>query len=159
MIIRLTKAKKQSKQDTLACLRDDGSRTWWPLASHFAEHDLLHYAVETTLGLEEAFFGLIAAGRDIQDFGTRDGQKDFYPQEAIRAEFIVALLQSQLRADTFSDNNKLLTLFELTAEKTPNLPPLNVTTSHLNSIRATMADLKQRWESLLLGYFMELEFP
>jgi hypothetical protein len=51
---------------------------------------MLHYVVETTLGFREAFFGLIAQGRDIASFGTRDGKKDTYTQEEGDAELLVA---------------------------------------------------------------------
>ena len=40
-------------------------------------HDLIHYVVETTLGYREAFFGLLAAGWDIQDFGAIDRRLKF----------------------------------------------------------------------------------
>lgn len=98
MLIRLTKAKNGGKQDRLTCVRDDGSQTSWLLSSHLAQHDLLHYVVETTLGLEEAFFGLIARGRGIDSFGTRDGQKDVYTKDETNAELIVGLLQAQMRS-------------------------------------------------------------
>ncbi len=159
MIIRLTKAKNPTKSDTLSCVRDDGSTTWWLLSPHFAEHDLLHYAVETTLGLSRAFFGLLAGGRDIADFGTRDGQKDFYPPDAIRAEFIVGLLQTSMRDGTFASNDELFAIFNLTAAKTENLPPLNVTAEQLGSIRARADELNQRWSELSPGETMELRFP
>jgi hypothetical protein len=140
-------------------VRDDGSTTWWPLPPHFAEHDLLHYAVETTLGLNHAFFGLLAGGRDIADFGTRDGQKDFYPPEAIRAEFIVGVIQSLMQDNIFPGNDATFGALEVTAEKNPNLPPLNVTGTDLDGIRAMMSDLTHKWRKLPAGEAMELPFP
>ena len=92
MIIRFTKG--DGKPDVMTCVRDDGSVTWSPVgASVGAHHDLRHYAVETTLGYTQAFFGLLASGRDIQSFGTKDGVKDHYPEEAMWAEWIVGVLQ------------------------------------------------------------------
>jgi hypothetical protein len=61
----------------------------------FVAHDLLHYAVENTLGFSTAFWGMVAAGRDLDDFGTRGGAKDERPftAEAMRAEEIVGQIQ------------------------------------------------------------------
>lgn len=69
MIIRYTKG--QDKGDSIACFREDGSATW-ARANVGVRHDLIHYVVETTLGLQEAFYGLLAAGWDMHDFGAVD---------------------------------------------------------------------------------------
>ena len=52
MVIRLTKGKGE-KPGTLTCVRDDGTTTWQKSSEYFARHDLMHYAVETTLGYME----------------------------------------------------------------------------------------------------------
>jgi hypothetical protein len=109
MIIRFTKGKKADKQDTLTCVRDAGSTTWWPLSAHFAQHDMLHYIVETTLGYNEAFFRLVAKGRDIDSFGTRDGQKDTYTREEGETELLVGLLQVEMQSGTTQSNTEFLT--------------------------------------------------
>lgn len=60
MKIRFIKGK--DKPNTLACIRADGSVTWSSLGRIPIHHDLTHYAVETTLGLKNSFFGLLAKG-------------------------------------------------------------------------------------------------
>src|SRR5215212_10875200 len=92
MIIRLAKGKN-GKPPTLTCVRDDGSSTWQRSTDYFAHHDLIHYAVETTLGYQEAFLGLVAAGKDLDAFGTRNGVKDVYTLQEGWAEALVGLLQ------------------------------------------------------------------
>ncbi|MFT5144402.1 MAG: hypothetical protein ACI80V_000603 [Rhodothermales bacterium] len=43
--------------------RADGSATWQRREGEFfALHDMTHYALETVLGLEWGFFGLVASG-------------------------------------------------------------------------------------------------
>jgi hypothetical protein len=159
MIIRFTKAKNTGKQDTLICVREDGSSTWWPLSPHFAEHDMLHYLVETTLGLKEAFFGLIAGGRDIDSFGTRDGQKDTYTTEEGNAELIVGLLQVEMRSNTAPNNTEFLEMLALTC-KNKNWPnPENISAEQLDSIREKMHDLRKQWRSLPAGECIEVVFP
>ena len=66
MIIRLSKGN--NKQDTLTCVRTDGSTTWTHLHPNMFQHDLMHYAVESILGLQNSFFGQVANGIDISDF-------------------------------------------------------------------------------------------
>ena len=64
------KGKNQHKHrpDTLTCIRDDGSATWMHIHRGFVQHDFAHYVVETTLGFQDSFFGLVAKGYNIPDF-------------------------------------------------------------------------------------------
>lgn len=88
--------KHAGKHPTTRCIRDDGSETYTSSPSQgefFVRHDLLHYAVETALGCKSAFWGLLAGGRDFDDFGTSSPSSDPIPEEAIRVEEIVGLIQ------------------------------------------------------------------
>jgi hypothetical protein len=82
---------------TLACVRDDGSRTCAHLHPFFPIHDLTHCAVESVLGFDQAFFGLVGAGWEIDDF-ARPGASRRLPHQALRAERIVGVLD---RRSTF----------------------------------------------------------
>lgn len=69
LTLRLKKRANGGSSFTL--LRADGSSTWQRQARHaafFAHHDLVHFAVERTLGLREAFYGLVAQGWAFDDF-------------------------------------------------------------------------------------------
>ncbi len=66
MLIQLKKGRDGPA--TLACVRADGSRTWGKEHPFFPVHDLTHCAVESVLGFDQAFFGLIARGWDIDHF-------------------------------------------------------------------------------------------
>lgn len=99
MIIRFKKGKNRHKHrpDTLTCIRDDGTVTWTHIHRGFVQHDFAHYVVETTLGFQNAFFGLVAKGYDIPDFSLPTSERPFkIPKEAMVAEPIVALLQAEL---------------------------------------------------------------
>lgn len=157
MTIRFTKGNH--KPHTLTCVRDDGSSTWWPLPEHFLQHDMLHYIVETTLGFQNAFYGLIAEGRDITEFGTRQGRKDVYPDEAVAVEFIVGLLQVEMRGPAPPDNDSFFAMLALTCEK-QNLPFLqSLTPEQLDAIRAASHAWSEQWEKLPVGKSMEVPFP
>jgi hypothetical protein len=159
MLIRLTKAKNEGKQDRLTCVRDDGSQTSWPLSSHFAQHDLLHYVVETTLGLKEAFFGLIAKGREIDSFGTQDGQKDVYTKDEGDAELIVGLLQTQMRSGGTQSNAEFWKMLTLTCEKRNWPMPQAFSDEQLDDIKQKISDLEGKWQRLPAGEWLELVFP
>jgi hypothetical protein len=52
--------------DRIYVNRDDGSERGWRWPAGGPPHDLMHYAVETELGLEGGFWGLTAAGADLE---------------------------------------------------------------------------------------------
>lgn len=88
--IRLT--QKSDGSSVVVCTRKDGSETWQRRQSDFlALHDLTHFAVETTHGLSNGFYGLVADGWNITDFGERDIPKE----EPIYVEALVALFDQE----------------------------------------------------------------
>ena len=72
LLIRMK--KHPDGRASLTCVRADGTSTWQtPKAAQghfFAQHDLTHYAVETILGCRQGFYGLLADGWNITDFGV-----------------------------------------------------------------------------------------
>src|SRR3954453_411272 len=70
LIVRIK--KKTDGAAALSCTRADGSITWQrqdgQVARFFPLHDLTHFAVESTLGFRQAFYGLIESGWDISTF-------------------------------------------------------------------------------------------
>jgi hypothetical protein len=157
MIIRLTKAKGD-KPGTLTCLRDDGTTTWQRSTSYFAYHDLIHYAVETTLGYWNAFLGLVAKGRDLDSFGTKNGVKDVYTAEEGWAENIAGAIQwlTASSSPTLS-NEEILTWLVKSAEAQAISPPC-ITAEQIGQIREKVRMLHARWDGLPPGGVMELTF-
>ena len=153
MIIRFKKGKHQwkHKPDILTCVRDNGSVTWTHLHRGFVYHDFAHYVVETTLGFENAFFGLVAKGYDIPDFSEPKSTRPFeIPEEAINTEPIVALLQTDLleseaaRDGMFQSHSASL--------------PMNITDEQLSVMRQKLQSLLQQWHDLQPGESMTLQF-
>ena len=155
MTVRFTKG--DGKPDSLTCIRDDGTRTWSPVGATVGpEHDLAHYAVETTLAYRDAFLGMLAAGRDIADFGTKNGIKDVYPTEAIVAEHLVGLIQLSLRQP--------LTTVDIIDQFAASLNNAGITAPDIEAMdidraRENYLALIDRWRSLLPGESMDLPFP
>jgi hypothetical protein len=86
----------------LRCERADGSVTWQrhpeKNSRFFPPHDLTHFAVETTLGFRHAFYGLVADGWDLSDFG-HPWPRGRLPAEANVVEFLVGCLNQDLTTD------------------------------------------------------------
>ncbi len=156
MVIYFKKGKHQWKHlpNTLTCIRDDESVTWTHLHRGFVQHDFAHYVVETTLGFENAFFGLVAKGYDISDFSEPKAIRPFeIPEEAIDTEPVVALLQADLLGGVgysgdsdgiFRDHSASL--------------PIGITDEQLEVMRQKLRVLLERWNELQPGESMVLQF-
>ena len=97
MIIRL---KKVRDGVVLTCLRDQTSvavqRTGH--GGFFALHDLMHFAVEITLGFRHAFFGLMSESWDFETFGDKtDRRYKSMSEEADLAERLVGCRSEERR--------------------------------------------------------------
>jgi hypothetical protein len=153
--IRLTKGR--DGPSTIACTRPDGTSTWMRVQDFFPLHDLTHYAVESTLGLDRAFYGLILSGWNITDFGL-PGAASRTPAEAVHAEHFVSILQREF----FSRDLKSVDEFndEMAAFSNGMGPTLarTVTEEELTEMRAKVHELSNRWRSLVPGESMEVEF-
>ena len=156
MVIRFKKGKNQAKHrpDTLTCIRDDGSVTWSHLHNGFVQHDFAHYVVETTLGFENAFFGLVAKGYDISTFSMPKAERPFkIPEEAINTEPIVALLQADLLEGLghIGDSDGIF------QDHSASLP-VDITKEQLEGMRQQLRALLHRWQNLQPGTSMTLQF-
>src|SRR3954464_3101234 len=89
--ILFAKAKDPASQDVLTCIRNDGSRTWSKLHAAFPVHDMTHYAVETEMKAKDGFFGLVAQGWDITDFGIPE-KRARMPLQALWVEHVVGVV-------------------------------------------------------------------
>lgn len=97
--------KRAGKRALLRCVRADGSETMAEMVVG-AEHDLAHFVVESTLGFRRGFYGMLAGGRNIEDFDVAGATRVVeIPAEAVVTEFIVGLLQAERRGEAFNDFN------------------------------------------------------
>src|SRR5262245_10963008 len=139
--------------------RADGTTTWLrkdgPNAWFFVAHDLTHYAVETILGYRRGFYGLVAEGWDLSDFGT-PWPRGPLPADAEPAELVVGFLDmeraemSELSAADF--NAKAAVYFS--THKLDNPPILD--DHQLRAMRAKARELHIRWGKLADGDTLEL---
>ena len=160
LLIRIK--KKSDGSAALTAVRADGSTTWQrqdgQLGRFFPLHDLTHYAVETVLGFRRAFFGLLADGWDLSDFG-KQSSKELQQDEAGLAELIVGFFDLE-RATGVIENadaleEKLRTYYE---QRGIPRPARRISDREISRIRECRAELFARWRALPLGQALELPF-
>ena len=160
MLLQFTKGI--NKASILGCTRPDGTHTWTKIQPAIEFHDLAHYAVESVLGFDQAFYGLVSTGFSIEDFELPREQRpqalipENLPHQALQTEHIVNLLQVN-QSGQLSDREFLSTLENILEEH--HIPfPEAMNEAKLIQIRTQLDRLLQQWEELKEGEILELEF-
>ena len=156
--------KKQTDGSAaLSCTRADGTVTWQrqlgAQGRFFPLHDLTHYAVETVLGFRKGFFGMVADGWDITDFGA-PWPRGRLPEDIDPAELIVGFLDTERASGTrwtaADFNDKAASYFR--DMELGGAPP-TLTDDDLARIRHRRAELFALWDAVPAGESLELTFP
>jgi len=151
--------KRADGNVVLRCTRRDGSVTWQRYDKHalfFSLHDLRHFAVETTLGLRDGFYSLIASGWDITDT-TGKGALGKPPVAAGLVEHVVGLLDREQ-----SGGAAPMTAAEFNAQLDtvlgvdPGRP--RFTDAQLTEVRNRIDELHNQWFGLSPGTTLDLAF-
>ena len=161
--MRIEFLRRPDGTTTLRCIRDDGSVTWQnQRAPHhgafFALHDLTHYAVETVLGFREGFYGLVAAGWDLEDT-TGKGARGPLPAEAHTVEQLVGALDRERASPqpwSAADFNMLIR--ETAHRGRSGALARELTDTDLARVRARIGELSARWAALAPGDVLALTF-
>jgi hypothetical protein len=145
---------------SLVCVRADGSMTMQKHPTQFFPlHDLIHYAVETTLGHRRGFYGLVAEGWDLSDFGT-PWPRGRLPQDVDPSELIVGafgLEQGTGHPTSAEEINSTIAAWY--AEHDPNQAGPTVTEDQVSRVRDEIKRLHATWRALGPGQTLELRFP
>jgi hypothetical protein len=99
-----TRLGNSDKHDRLRCVRADGSASEVAMPRQGAlPHDLIHLVVESALGFDNGFIGLVSRGADI-DFAGKQFHEYIDPErhaQVAQAESVVESLQAQLWSGAF----------------------------------------------------------
>jgi hypothetical protein len=159
IVIRIKKGT--DGRTALSCVRADGTTTWQRQeggqAAFFPRHDLTHYAVETTLGQRQGFYGLVSVGWGFSDFGS-PWPRGKLPPEANVSEMIVGFLDLERASgarETAAELNQKLA--EYCADH--GLPvQREFTEDDLARVRARRAELFAKWDAVVPGQALEVVF-
>lgn len=154
-------SKTREGKPVLSVTRRDGTVAWQKQHAFFPVHDLTHYAIETTLGLRRAFWGMMADGWEFSDFGTPwpRGPMPNLP-EALLAEASAGWFDSFGRLVESDEegaaalNAQLATYFQQNGLGDPRI----LTVDEFTRIRAVRGELAARWHALGPREAMELAF-
>ena len=160
--MRIEIEKRADGAVVLKFTRADGTHDWQKQNGHqaafFPLHDLTHYAVETELGITDAFYGLVASGWSIEDT-TGKGKRGPIPANALFVENVVGTLDterasgSRWTAEEFNENTSRF------AAQGGRPAPRQLTDDEIARIRKRRAELFRTWHDLPAGQTLELQFP
>ena len=159
--MRVEISKRNDGCGVLRCVRADGSCTWQKQtvrnAPHFALHDMTHFAVETVLGIQNGFFGLLAQGWDMEDT-TGKGARGALPKEAIEVEALVGTFDAERACAqiwTASEFNEHAMTSACNSDR-PTPRPLSE--DELARVRALRSELFEKWGAVAPGCALQLQF-
>ena len=142
--------------------RADGTRTWQkragPTAEFFAAHDLTHYAVESTLGLADAFLGLVARGWALPDFAA-PWPRGPLPATARFAEVLVGQLDLERRTGVAATADGVNAEVARYFADRPAPDPRPVTEAEVQAMRRAADALLARWARVAPGGELRLDVP
>ena len=146
---------------SLTCTRADGTVTWQrqesQQAAFFPRHDLTHFAVETVLAHKNGFYGLLAAGWDISDFGA-PWPRGRIPPEADVSEAIVGFLDIERASGERAAAGQLNEFLADRCVERGYAPSPPITDEELREIRRKRAELFARWDAIRPGEALELAY-
>ena len=153
--------RKRDESVVLDLRRADGTSTWQRCTDatgrFFAVHDLTHFAVETTLGLRRAFYGLVREGWGLDDFGP-PWPKGPLPPEALRAEMIVGSFATAWASGVVPNAADCNAGMDSYADERGIAALQHVTEDEMLRIREALAPRLRTWNELPVGRTMELHF-
>lgn len=155
MQIRLKKGR--DGPDSLACVREDGTSTWRRIQRGLALHDLAHYAVETEIGVENGFFGLVAGGWSFEAFAEAE-ERARIPPEAAWVEFVVNQFLTEAASGELYDEDAFHENVSRAVEKSGLSNPRRLEAEELARVRGRIVALVTHWRALEPGDTLELPF-
>jgi hypothetical protein len=159
MRITITKGERE---DRIEALRPDGSsvRTSFPHKGP-VPHDAVHFYVESSLAIDDAFWGMVAAGRDPEEVaeiakanGHASAKRATVADETIvrlvQAERVVECFEADLWSGSTTDPSTIREAIAAGCAQSL-IPPLEVGDEAIATIRSHLNDLVRRWPAAKPG--------
>ena len=156
--MRIQLKKGRDGAPNLTCIRADGTRTFGKVHPFFPLHDLTHYAVESVLGFDRAFFGLVASGWSLDDFADK-ATRARMPAEALWAENVVGLLDLERGTGRMMTAEELSTGLRDSLARQGVAPFRAITEDELVRVRTLRGRLSAQWTAVPPGETLEVSFP
>ncbi|NUQ18139.1 MAG: hypothetical protein HOP95_06750 [Sphingomonas sp.] len=167
MRITITKGERE---DRLDMERADGSRasTQFPHKGPIP-HDYVHYAVESELGFDRGFWGLVNSGHhpeEVQEIAKAAGHSSAKRAQVPAADFVTAIQAERIveafEADHWSggagDPAGIIAMANAGCEQSL-VPAAPMGEPAVARIRTQISDFAARWRALAPGESVALEWP
>lgn len=166
MRITITKGEREDRIDAV---RSDGSsvRTSFPHKGPIP-HDAVHFYVESSLAIGDAFWGMVAAGRhpeEVQEIAKAGGHASA-KRASIPDGSIIRLVQAERAVECFEadlwggSDTSPRTIREAIAAGCAQsfVPPLEVSDEAIASIQSSLRELVRRWPRAQPGERLVLDW-
>jgi hypothetical protein len=157
--MRVSFIKESPEKYRLECVREDGSKTTASLEFRgYFRHDLLHLVVERAANLQHSFFGIVKAGRNLDELSPKAIKESapIFPDEIQTTETVVGALQGLLKPETdfLEVCQRLREYLEMMSMITPDY----LTPEFCQRVIAEHRSLMGRWGQLGGGESLEFIF-
>lgn len=122
-------------------------------------HDLLHFATESAAGLDNGFYGRLAAGVTLAELNERAkamSSAEFGADEMLQIEQVVGMLSGSVKGLAPGEMMAAFQRYEAASERAL---PAWVTANLLLEVEERMRRLLGHFRATEFGSFMELEWP
>jgi hypothetical protein len=166
MRITITKGERE---DEIEAVRPDGSnvRTSFPHKGPIP-HDAVHFHVESVLGIGDAFWGMVAAGRHPEEVaaiakagGHASAKRTTVPDDSIirlvQAERAVECFEADLWSGSSTSPQTIRDTIAAGCEQS-QVPALEVSDAAITSIQAKLKELMGRWPAIPQGDRLVLDW-
>jgi hypothetical protein len=160
--------RARGTQDWIHVVRDDGSELKWPWVKAGGQlpHDLMHYLVETHLGVRDGFWGLVAKGVDFgflaeaaDRIATGASGTDLDGRDSaglVLAECLVAGISTGVWTD--ADDDQCLGWIAGHCARRGIAMPADLTAANLAPVRAAIRQAAAAWRDLPIGAALDVSY-
>lgn len=122
------------------------------------KHDFLHYIVENSAGLGDGYFGVIAAGNDMDELTPKAMKAcGIDPTEECHAAEIVIIALQEALGD-HADPSAIVARAEARCHEMNVTPPAYLTPVFVDQALSSFANLYAQWKQLHEGESIEVPF-
>ena len=155
--MRILFTKLSNDRHALEIVRKDGSRDRVELETKSLWlHDLTHFAVEAEAGLQDGFWGLLAAGKTMAEMNDRTGKGvEGYSDQMMTVEMLVGTISGALSGVPLeSVAGNLKDYFENIGRA--GAFPAWLTSDYIGRVNERMRKLVGHWKGTPFGETMEI---
>jgi hypothetical protein len=157
--MRILLTRLTNERHVLEIVRDDGSRDRAELETKSLWlHDFLHLAVEAEAGLQDGFWGSLAAGKTFAEMNDRtgEGMKD-YSGSMLVIEMLVGALSGALKGVPLDALVANIRDYFVSIARAGDFPTW-LTADFVDRVQERVRKLVGHWNATPFGEAMELEW-